>query len=217
MKSKMIAAVMAAVMATSVFAGCSKTAETSSKSGGDQPAATQGEGETAAPAASAMVPGKLYFATPADGSQPVIHKVWITGNRAGTTEFNSKAPATEGLRCIFELNEYVDFYLESDAGYDLKVWVLKHRDDQSYYETAQFADQMPDFASYVILHSPEDDPADSWGSFYLNPDEHAAGLYDFVFTHEGKYVASMVTRFYNEGELEGKSDDELASMMKSLG
>ena len=216
MKRKVIAAVMAAVMATSVFAGCSKKTEPVDKAGGDAPAASQDAGTPAAPAASAMTPGKLYFTTPSDGSQPVIHKVRITGNRAGSTEFNSKDPATEGLRCIFELNEYVDFYLESDAGYDLKVWVLKHRDDQSYYETAQFSDQMPDFASYVTLHSPEDDPADTWGSFYLNPDEHAAGLYDFVFTYEGKAVASMITRFYGEGELESKSDDELASLMKSL-
>ncbi len=57
------------------------------------------------------------------------------------------------------------------------------------------------------------EPGSCWASFYLNPEDAEPGLYDFVFTNNGKAVATLLTRFYEEGELEDKSDDELKSIM----
>lgn len=37
--------------------------------------------------------------------------------------------------------------------------------------------------------------------------------YDFVFTYEGKAIATLVTRFYNDGELNSKSGEELEALM----
>ena len=52
-----------------------------------------------------------------------------------------------------------------------------------------------------------------WGSFYLHPEECEPGYYDFVFTYEGKAIATLLTRFYNEDELTVKSDAELEALM----
>ena len=52
-----------------------------------------------------------------------------------------------------------------------------------------------------------------WGDFNLNPEEHKAGYYDFVFTYEGKAIAVLLTYFYNEGELNGKSGAKLEALM----
>ena len=52
-----------------------------------------------------------------------------------------------------------------------------------------------------------------WGSFYLNKEECEPGYYDFVFTYEGKAIATLLTRFYNENELTVKSDAELEALM----
>ena len=70
--------------------------------------------------------------------------------------------------------------------------------------------------NYCDLHYPEDaeNPDETeWGSFYLHPEECEPGYYDFVFTYEGKAIATLLTRFYNENELTVKSDAELEALM----
>jgi hypothetical protein len=152
-----------------------------------------------------------------DRDPSVLRGVAIKGNCAGTAgDFNSKAKSLTDVRCIFELNEWVEFYPDTDATYGLRVWILKHRDDQEYYNTCKFSDLMPNFANYCDLHYPEDEenPDEwNWGSFYLNKDECEPGYYDFVFTYEGKAIATLLTRFYNENELTVKSDAELEALM----
>jgi hypothetical protein len=75
---------------------------------------------------------------------------------------------------------------------------------------------MPNFANYCDLHYPADaDQPDEWpwGEFYLNSADCEPGCYDFVFTYEGKAIAVLQTRFYNTGELSGKSGPELEALM----
>ena len=154
-----------------------------------------------------------------DRDPSVLRGVVIKGNCAGTGDadgFNSKESSLTDVRCIFELNEWVYFYPDTDATYGLRVWILKHRDDQEYYNTCKFSDLMPNFANYCDLHYPEDEENPDewyWGSFYLNKDECEPGYYDFVFTYEGKAIATLLTRFYNENELTVKSDAELEALM----
>ena len=129
---------------------------------------------------------------------------------------NGKESSLTDVRCIFELNEWVYFFPDTDATYGLRVWILKHRDDQEYYNTAKFSELDPNFANYCDLHYPEDaeNPDETeWGSFYLNKEECEPGYYDFVFTYEGKAIATLLTRFYNENELTVKSDAELEALM----
>ncbi len=75
---------------------------------------------------------------------------------------------------------------------------------------------MPNFAGYCDLHYPEDagNPDEwYWGSFYLNGEDCEPGYYDFVFTYEGKAIATLLTRFYGEGEISGMTDAELEALM----
>ena len=158
-------------------------------------------------AESAGLTGKLVYVDP-DGEE-IIRGVSLSGNRSGTAEFNSKDPAAEGIRCVFELNEYVGVTPDTDETL-MSVYVFKHREDQSSYEKTDFSDPGDDF---VTVHESERDEDGRWGEFYVNPEDAEPGYYDLVFTVDGKAVASLVTRFFSEGELEDKTDAELEKLM----
>lgn len=170
-------------------------------------------------AEAAKLTGKMNIINLDDRDPSVLRGVVIKGNHAGGYDgINGKESSLTDVRCIFELNEWVYFYPDTDAMYGLRVWILKHRDDQEYYNTAKFSDLDPNFANYCDLHYPEDvDNPDEWewGSFYLNKEECEPGYYDFVFTYEGKAIATLLTRFYNENELTVKSDAELEDLIES--
>ena len=130
-------------------------------------------------AEGARLTGKLEVVDSGDGDPSVLRGVRISGNAAGDAEFNGKEPSLTDVRCIFELNEWVEFYPDADAEYGLRVWVLEHRDDAEYYNDCAFSDLMPGFASYCDLHYPVDaDDPDGWywGSFYLNSEDCEAGF-----------------------------------------
>ena len=165
----------------------------------------------------AKLTGKINLIDLDDRDASVLRGIKICGMSAGSEEdINGKEKSLDDVRCIFELNEWVEFYPDADADYYLRVWVLEHRDDQDYYNTCSFSDLMPGFAAYCDLHYPvdEDNPDEwCWGDFYLNPDEYQPGYYDFVFTYEGKAIGVLLTRFYNAEELSGRSGSELEALM----
>ena len=168
-------------------------------------------------AEAAKLTGKLNLINLDDRDPSVLRGVIIKGLSVGTADgFNGRESSLTDVRCIFELSEWVEFYPDTDATYGLRVWILKHRDDQEYYNKAKFSDLDPNFANYCDLHYPEDaeNPDETeLGSFYLHPEECEPGYYDFVFTYEGKAIATLLTRFYNENELTVKSDAELEALM----
>ena len=177
-------------------------------------AGQQGSEKTAE---AAKLTGKLNIINLDDRDPSVLRGVTVKGNHAGGYDgINGKESSLTDVRCIFELNEWVYFYPDTDATYGLRVWILKHRDDQEYYNKAKFSDLDPNFANFCDLHYPEDaeKPDETeWGSFYLHPEECEPGYYDFVFTYEGKAIATLLTRFYAENELTVKSDAELEALM----
>ena len=221
---KILAFVLAILMLACIAAcGCSRI-------GGDVPsdatgANTQsgnGQGnDTVPPNANnpegAKLSGKLNVINLDDRDPSILRGVIICGESVGSNDdINGKASSLTDVRCIFELNEWVEFYPDTDKQYALRVWILKHRDDQDYYNNCKFSDLMPNFVQYCDLHYPEDaEKPDEWhwGNFYLNPEECEAGYYDFVFTYEGKAIATLTTRFYTEDELDGKSGAELEALM----
>ena len=221
---KMIALVLAlamTVMMTACAAGNndgSPDSKPDNGSSGTQQSGSSGESDGASGAGSieaAMVPGKLNFIDLDDRDASVLRGVTVYGNRCGSTEYNYRQASVENVRSVFEINEYVGFIPDTDLTYGIRVWILEHREDQSYYEKAQFSDLMPGFANYCDLHLDTDDPESSyWGEFYLGTDDCEPGYYDFVFVYEGKAIATLLTRFYSEGELENKSDAELDALMK---
>lgn len=224
---KLIMIALAIVMIVSLAAckgndtGSTGTNPPASSTGDNQQSGNEsGNGNTSQGgnnAEAAKLTGKLNLIDLDDRDPSVLRGVIIKGNCAGTADgFNGKESSLTDVRCIFELNEWVYFYPDTDATYGLRVWILKHRDDQEYYNTAKFSDLDPNFANYCDLHYPEDaeNPDETeLGSFYLHPEECEPGYYDFVFTYEGKAIATLLTRFYNENELTVKSDAELEALM----
>ena len=194
-------------------------------SGTNQPTNNTGEnqqtgdntGSNTGNAEGAKLTGKLNLINLDDRDPSVLRGVIIKGNCAGTADgFNNRESSLTDVRCIFELNEWIEFYPDTDKEYALRVWILKHRDDQEYYNKAKFSDLMPNFANYCDLHYPVDEEKPdewNWGSFYLHQDECEPGYYDFVFTYEGKAIATLLTRFYAVNELTVKSDAELEALM----
>ena len=234
-KSKLVCGLMVIAM-TLCLAACGKT-ESGSQGGSGNPGGsgaqvagsnsgqagnTEGNGGNAAgvEAKESMLPGKLYFFNLEDRDPSVLRGVKICGNVCGSTEFNvSREKGTDGIRCIFQMNEWVEFYPDTDATYGIRVWILEHREDQKSYETTQFSDLMPGFVQYCDLRYPEDseNPDEwQWGSFYLNPTDCKPGYYDFVYVYEGKAIAKMITYFYADGEIQDKSDADLEKLMSGL-
>ena len=219
-----------ALLIVFAFASCAGKTETEAPSdtasAGNseetQPAQTEapdttadGVSESAAQAAAALIPGTLYQLD--DAAQPALRGLSLSGNRSGSAEFNAAEPAAEGIRCIFELNEWVEVTPDTDVQEGLAVWVFSHREDPDAYKSAAFSEETPGFAGYCELpFDPDAEAGASRGSFYLNPEDCEAGFYDLVFTVDGKAAAVLLTRFYNEPELEEKTDAELAQLMTGL-
>ncbi|MBQ2332678.1 MAG: hypothetical protein II380_01845, partial [Prevotella sp.] len=62
-----------------------------------------------------MVLGKLYFVNLKEGEQPIMTALSLFGNRCGSESFNHKPYATEGIRSVFELDEWIEFYPQANA------------------------------------------------------------------------------------------------------
>ena len=207
---------------TSKPSDSTQTTESSQAQGTDKPqgnnnSETSGDQSGDQLIVPAKLTGTLNLIEMDDRDSSILRGVRIIGNQVGTMDdINGKESSLTDVRCIFNLNEWVEFYPDTDAEYYLRVWILKHRDDHEYYKTCKFSDLMPEFVTYCDLHYPVDEEKPEewcWGSFYLNPDECEPGYYDFVFTYEGKAIATLVTKFYNEGEIDGKSGTELEALM----
>ena len=176
---------------------------------------TASNGSAAYAAEDSMELGKLYFVNLKEGEQPIMTGLSLFGNRCGTKDFNTKPFAAEGIRAVFELDEWIEFYPQTNAGTGIKVMVFKHKADQGFYPKNTLNDETPGYIQECDLNKdPEAEETSHWGSFYLHPEEVEPGYYDFVFIHGDKVFATMLTRFYKNDELHGKSDSELEKLMK---
>lgn len=161
-----------------------------------------------------MVLGKLYFVNLEEGEQPVMTALSLFGDRCGSEAFNNKPCATEGIRCVFELNEWIEFNPQASVGSGIKVMVFKHMADQGFYLGKSLNDETPGYVlEYGLSKDPDAEEILHWGSFYLNPDEADPGYYDFVFVYNDKVFATMLTLFFKEDEISDKSDSELERLM----
>lgn len=164
---------------------------------------------------STNVLGKLYFVNLKEGEQPIMTGLSLFGNRCGSEAFNNKPHAAEGIRSVFELDEWIEFYPKASVGGGITVMVFKHQADQSFYLKNTLNDKTPGYIlEHVLNKEPDSEASQHWGSFYLHPEEYKPGYYDFVFIYNGKVFAIMPTRFYKPEEILEKPDSELEKLMK---
>ena len=172
-------------------------------------------GNNTAQAQDKMVLGKLNFLNLKEGEQPVMKALTLAGNRCGSVDFNNKPYAAEGIRSVFELDEWVEFHPQTTAATGIKVMVFQHKDDQGFYLKNALNDETPGYVQECELNKDTDAEENShWGSFYLHPEEVNPGYYDFVFIYNNKVFATMLTKFYKPDELLDKPDSELEKLMK---
>ena len=161
-----------------------------------------------------MVLGKLYFVNLKEGEQPIMTALSLFGNRCGSESFNHKPYAAEGIRSVFELDEWIEFYPKANVESWIKVMVFKHQEDQGIYLKNSLNDKTPGYIQELDLSKdPEGDETSLWGSFYLHPEEVEPGYYDFVFIYKNKVFATMLTHFFKPNEIYEKSDSELEKLM----
>ena len=161
-----------------------------------------------------MVLGKLYFVNVKEGEKPIMTALSLFGNRCGSESFNHKPYAAEGIRSVFELDEWIEFYPKANAESGIKVMVFKHQEDQGIYLKNSLNDKTPGYIQELDLSKdPEGDETSLWGSFYLHPEEVEPGYYDFVFIYKNKVFATMLTHFFKPNEIYEKSDSELEKLM----
>ena len=160
-----------------------------------------------------MVLGKLYFVNLKEGEQPVMTALSLSGNCCGTEAFNSKPLATEGIRSVFELDEWIEFHPQANAESGIKVMVFMHKEDQGFYLKNSLDDETSGYVLECELNKDPDEEANHWGSFYLHPEEVNPGYYDFVFVYDNKVFATMLTHFYQQEEISDKSDSDLEKLM----
>ena len=170
---------------------------------------------SAANAENSIELGKLYFVNLKEGEQSIMTGLRLFGNRCGSDDFNKKPYAVEGIRSVFELDEWIEFYPQTNAKTGIKVMVFKHKADQGFYLKNTLNDETPDYIQELdIKKEPDAEETSNWGSFYLHPEEVEPGYYDFVFIYDNKVFAIMLTRFYKVNELYEKADSDLEKLMK---
>ena len=161
-----------------------------------------------------MVLGKLYFVGQKEGEQPIMTALSLFGNRCGSESFNNKPYATEGIRSVFELDEWIEFHPKAQAESGIKVMVFAHKADQGFYQKNALNEKTPGYVQECGLNKdPEGEETSHWGSFYLHPEEVVPGYYDFVFVYKNKVFATMLTLFFKQNEIYEKSDPELEELM----
>ena len=178
------------------------------------PTASSNSLSAANTAEDSMVLGKLYYVNLKEGEKPIMTGLSLFGNRCGSENFNNKPYAAEGIRSVFELDEWIEFHPQTNAETGIKVMVFKHKADQGFYLKNALNDETSDYVLECELNKNPDDETSHWGSLYLHPEEVEPGLYDFVFIYSNKVFATMLTQFYKPDELYEKTDSDLENLMK---
>ena len=219
---RLLSAALAAV-AVMAFAGCGKTESSSSKAESSQ---TETQSQTSAAstadqasateqaAAEKHIPGKLYALNQKEGEAPVITALKLCGNRSGSEDgVNGWEASADKIRCVFEQNEWIELYPQTELTGTLAAYLVPHSDDTASYVDS-FIAALSDDVPKTKLTKPEEENG-AWGSFYAQPELNAAGWYDVIITSDVKPVAMVTVKICAEGELENKDDAALDQLMNS--
>ncbi len=146
------------------------------------------------------VPGVLYFINLKDGEKPAFKGIRIDGNQH-PSDLNGWDYSTEKVCFIFNMEEWMEFYIDPNDGGDFKVFFVNHADDQAVYDKMSYATLEEKAVASADLPRP-DDPEWYWGSTYIFHEDNDPGYYDAIFTKGSKLIARMVIVIYPESYLE---------------
>ena len=156
----------------------------------------------------AYLPGVLYQL---QEGEPVIRGVFLAGNQ---TVNKTIEPAAENIRFIFNLDEWIWIYPDTDRTEGISIRAAKHADDFSIY-TKSYIDES-EFLAYADLYKPED-PNYEWGSFYIISDEDP-GFYDLIFVNseDNTPLAVIIIDVFKGQELCKCSLEQLQQIMDDI-
>ena len=157
----------------------------------------------------AYIPGVLYQL---QEGEPVIRGLALAGNQAVNSEVIE--PAAENIRFIFNLDEWIYIYPDTDKTEGISIRAAKHADDFSVYTKSYIEEG--EFLAYADLYKPED-PNTEWGSFYVYQEEDP-GFYDIIFinSEDNTPLAVIILDFFKEQELDKYSFEQLQQIMDDI-
>ncbi len=198
--TRIAAACLAAILLL-VFSACTG-------SGKADPAANGGYGP-AQGSPLGMVNGSL------ESGSFKLFGISMTGNQAGWEEDppelvrNEKPCAVEGVRAIFELNEWIEFAIEYEyAGENGKaeVMIVPHSESAN-------GDDLRAAVYYASFDLPTESSFLMNDGFYLDPDKASPGVYDMIIAADGETVGVLELHFFAEGELVDKTAQQLEALL----
>ncbi|MBE6114986.1 MAG: hypothetical protein E7191_07905 [Erysipelotrichaceae bacterium] len=142
-----------------------------------------------------------------------IEGLRLDGNVVGTDTvgINGRDLATTEVRSVFELNEQIEFYVESDAT-ELTVFVMEHLEEPSEYESMSMDTLHSKNVAMTVLQAPTE--SDSiWGEVFVPSDVNESGYYDIVLTEGDAIIAHITIQLFKEQELVDLSDTQLLELM----
>ena len=162
-----------------------------------------------------VIPGKLYQLNLEDGEEPIITAVALDGNQLGgassTGEINGKDPADEGIRFVFNLDEWIYIKVEAGKESGLAAYIVPHQNDTATYIDSFIANLSDDVTTVNLEKPAADDEEGIWGSTYVFNETNKPGYYDLVITHNLKPVAVVMLKLVpSESDM---SDDEVIKLM----
>ena len=164
-----------------------------------------------------LVPGVLYQLNLEEGKEPVVKGVALAGNQAGSS-INEKEPSVEGLRFVFNRQEWITIKVDSSLSADefssyfeegLWAFVVPHEDNPASLDAAWFEGAMDIPVPYSPLELTDDGITwDTYVWYGLEP-----GFFDLIFTYKAKPVAMVLIRIYAEDILTELPDEQLQAFM----
>ena len=139
-----------------------------------------------------------------------ITALQISGDKAGSKEFNAREPAMADIRCIFEQDEQIDVVLSYNSGAEgvCALRVAKHRDFSEY------AELRPEEYSIIMVFSELETGFEE--IFTLDKELFEPGEYDLLFARTDSIIACVTIRVFEASALSSMPDEELESLMKEV-
>ena len=147
-----------------------------------------------------------------------VNGLRMNGNQVGgegdpESVKNDKPFLMSGVRCVFELNEWISFslsYSYDGGAAKLGVWIFPHRGLGEYGSLDDMGGSTY-FAEYELPYETYPEPLED--EFCISPDYTKPGEYDLLFTLDGVIIGGMELRLTEQDGLKGLSESDIKAMI----